>query len=91
MKNTKETISKKMDDKVTQIEALNYALYLVKQKHDEAVYVVQNVKTNVYYEDWCREEASLSKKIEVLKSVIDLMDADLDRLCRQYEKVAENE
>lgn len=93
MTNTQKEIKKienAINEKSAQINAIQYALSLVNQKHDSAVDMCQNVPTNIYIEDWKRERDYTQKQAEQLKAIWQQLGGELDELCRHLQALERN-
>lgn len=85
----KSTLKKnleKMTKMSQQIDALHYARYLISEKHNNALDMVQNVPQNIYIEDWKKEEKNLAKKCEYLSTLEDDLQHELEELCNAIEQ-----
>ena len=83
IKNLEELI----DEKNAQINAIQYALSLVEQKHKSACDMVENVPNNVYIEDWKREKDYTQKQAQELRAIWQSLSEDLDQLCNQLNRL----
>ena len=88
---TKENQLKNLDEQIAQIsheiEAIREAKRYTEEKHSNAVYVVEKVPTNIYYDDWKREAEHLAKVLERLDQTAERLSQEQSRLCAEYEAI----
>lgn len=86
MKNTLETINEQMTINQQQQSAIQYALYLIEQKHESALNMIKNHPNNIYFEEWEEEERMQAKRLETLKGLSEKLAQELDNLCNKMEQ-----
>ena len=75
-------------DKVAQeVEALDYAIYLVGRKHSEAVSMVRDCPENIYICEWKREAQKLAERLTHLNTIREELREELSTLCSFLENV----
>lgn len=81
METLKERTQQQANEKSEEINALNYALFLVGNKYKSASDMVKECPQNIYIEEWKKEEKSLSKKYELLNKLHARLSKELDTIC----------
>ena len=89
MKTTEQKQLEKINQLNEQKEALEYAIQLVEKKHAEALDIVQNVPTNIYIEDWKREEKKTRRQVASLIVLKSNLIEELTTLWNEWEKTHE--
>ena len=89
MKTTEQKQLEKINQLNEQKEALEYAIQLLEKKHAEALDIVQNVPTNIYIEDWKREEKKTRRQVASLIVLKSNLIEELTTLWNEWEKTHE--
>lgn len=88
---TKENRLKKLDEQIAQISheinAIREAKRYTEEKHSNAVYVVEKVPTNIYYDDWKREAEHLAKVLERLDQTAERLSQEQAEMCAEFEAI----
>ena len=84
-KNTLNELENKMDQLGRELNALAYAMALVEEKHKNAADMVEHVPTNIYIEDWKREERHTARKLEALKGLYEKVGKEQAKICQKID------
>lgn len=85
-----EELEQRADKIAQEVEALDYAIYLVSKKQREAVSMVRDCPENIYICEWKKEAQRLTEKLGHLNTIREELGEELSALCSLLEN-AENE
>ena len=72
-----------------QIGALSYALYLLKKENREAIDMVENVSTNIYYNQWKAKAKSTTEQVETLENLLNELSNEQTQTNNQIGEILE--